>query len=422
MTKRPEPIKLTPQQQKLWSDTRVALLWHCPAFTHILYTMMDKVDSENIALFTKDVPIAATDGLTLMLNPETFFKYNLNERIFICGHEIMHAILNHCIIGRQFQLRGKVPFSDGTTLPYNHDLMNIAMDLVINDLLIESKVGQFNKQWLHDPNIATAKDSVIDAYKKLYEQAKKNGMKSPCSGGQFDEHLAPGTSQGKDAHTASQERNNSEWNTAVAAAANSARAQGKLPAGMERLFNEILNPQVDWKEHIQALFARRLGAGTFDWRKPDRRLIVRDIYAPGRAGFGAGTVVVAVDTSGSIGQRELDMFFGEMSGILEDVRPRELLVMWCDAHVHRVDEVYDPGELNDLRMQKAPGGGGTAFEPVFDEIHSRGLEPEALVYLTDGMGSFPQQAPAYPVIWGNIYKDSKYPFGDVVDIPKQASH
>ena len=31
------------------------------------------------------------------------------------------------------------------------------------------------------------------------------------------------------------------------------------------------------------------------------------------------------------------------------------------------------------------------------------------------------QAPAYPVIWGNIYPDSKYPFGNVVDIPKQAA-
>lgn len=49
-----------------------------------------------------------------------------------------------------------------------------------------------------------------------------------------------------------------------------------------------------------------------------------------------------------------------------------------------------------------------------------GLEPDALVYLTDGHGTFPTQAPSYPVLWGNITPNYKYPFGDVVDIPLQS--
>jgi predicted metal-dependent peptidase len=57
---------------------------------------------------------------------------------------------------------------------------------------------------------------------------------------------------------------------------------------------------------------------------------------------------------------------------------------------------------------------------VFDWIHDNRVEPDALVYLTDGEGRFPSKAPAFPVIWGNILQSSKYPFGDVVDIPKQA--
>ena len=43
--------EVTPQQLKMWADTRAALIWHCPAFTHILYTMMNKAGSEHIALF-----------------------------------------------------------------------------------------------------------------------------------------------------------------------------------------------------------------------------------------------------------------------------------------------------------------------------------------------------------------------------------
>ncbi|MGE0677817.1 vWA domain-containing protein [Pseudolabrys sp.] len=429
--KKLELVKLDAKQEKLWDDTRVALLWHCPAFSHILYTLMNKVDSKHIAVFTKDVPVAATDGVTLMINPETFFPLKLEERVFVCGHEILHCILNHCIIGYQFGKRGSVPYPDGVVLPYSHELMNVAMDLVINDILVESKVGLYNKKWLHDASIATANDSVLDAYRKLYEKcAGKGGGKGDgssvtvqgnVSGEQFDEHLDPGTSQGKDAHSASQDRNTSEWNTGVAAAMHSAKVQGKLPAGLERLLNEVLEPQVDWREHIQSLFARKVGGGTYDWQKPDRRLIVRDIIAPGRSGFGAGDVVVAVDTSGSIGDRELSMFFGEMYGILDTVKPKRLFVMWCDAKVHRVDEIEDLSELMSLRRKGAPGGGGTSFIPVFEEMEDMGIEPDALVYLTDGMGSFPAQAPSFPVIWGNIYEGSQYPFGDVVDIPKQAA-
>lgn len=421
---RPKAVKLTPQQERLWSDTRVALLWEAPAFSHIFYTMLDTLGSEHVALFTADVPIAATDGTGLLLNPETFFQFNLKERVFIVAHEIMHCIFNHCAIGFQMAMRGKVAYPDGLELEYNDKMMNVALDLVINDGLIESKTGQFNKSWLHDPKIATNKDSGTEAYRKIYEQQKggKGGGKPPPMGGGgqgFDEHLAPGTSQGKDGVTASQQRNEAEWQTALSQAMNAAKAQGKLPANLERMFGDILNPTVDWREKIQSLFARKVGAGTYDWRKPDRHFITRDIYAPARSGFGAGTVIVGVDTSGSIGPKELDMFFAEMAGILEDVRPRQLLVVWCDAQIGRVDECDEPGDLNHVRSLGAPGGGGTSFIPVFEYAASLGSEIDALVYLTDGMGTFPDVAPSYPVIWGSIYPQSQYPFGDVVDIPIQ---
>jgi predicted metal-dependent peptidase len=410
--KQPEHCALTASQEKLWSDTRVALMWHCPAFTHILYSMMDQAGSKHVAMFT---------GTNLLLNPDTFFKYNLNERIFIVAHEIMHCIWNHAGLMHSFMKRGKVSYPDGSELPYDQQTMNIATDLVINDCLIESKVGAFNKDWLHNKDYAVSTDSALDAYKKVFKQQQGKG-KGPGGNG-FDEHLAPGTSQGKDPSTAAQGRNEVEWQTQVAAGMNAARAQGKLPAGLDRLFGEILNPQVDWKEKIAALFARKVGSGSYDWRRADRRLIVRDIYAPGRSGFGAGTVVVGVDTSGSIGAKELDMFFAEMAGILEDVRPKRLVIMWCDADIGRVDEAEEPQDLNVIRGKGAPGGGGTDFRPVFDEIAKMGLEPDALVYLTDGYGAFPSVAPSFTVIWGNISAPGsvKYPFGDVVDVPVQAA-
>lgn len=417
-------VKLTPAQERQWSETMTALVWHCPAFNHIFYTMLDTVNSKRVAMFSRDIPIAATDGSSLILNPDTFFQFNLLERLFIVTHEILHCVMDHCRQMFQFHTRGKIAFPDGTTLPYDQETMNAAADYVINALLMESNIGAMPQKdgqqvGLFDKNIATGNDSAIETYRKIFKQQKGKGPGGNCPKG-FDEHLKPGTSQGKDPTQASQERNDTEWATQIQAAANAARAQGKLPAGLERLFGSILNPQVDWKEKIQALFARKLGCGSYDWRRPDRRLIVRDIYSPGRSGYGAGTVVVGADTSGSIGPEELDMFFAEIAGILEDVKPKRLLIMWADAKVHRVDECEEPGDLNTIRYKGAPGGGGTSFVPVFEEIENLGVIPDALVYLTDGMGTFPAHSPKYPVIWGNIYPQSQYPFGDVVDIPKQA--
>src|SRR5882724_4594049 len=382
-------VALTPQQEKMWSDTRAALIWHCPAFSHIFYTLLQNTGTKSNAVFTDDdkrCPIAATDGSNLIFNvgPDGFFRFNLNQRVFIVAHEIMHCILNHIGISHHLKMRGKVSYADGKQLG------------------------------LLDPYIATSKDNSLDIYRKIFKKG------NPSKGNSFDKHLPPGCSMGKDPVTASAERNQAAWDTEVASAIAVAKAMGKLPQQLNRALSSVLEPKVDWREQIQALFARKIGSGTFDWRRPDRRLITRDIYAPGRSGFGAGTVVVGIDTSGSIGSKELDMFMAEMAGILEDVRPKRLVIMWCDAKVHRVDEAEEASDLITIRAKGAPGGGGTNFIPVFDRIEEEGLAPEALVYLTDGMGSFPTKAPAYPVNWGNISPSSKYPFGDDVDIPKLA--
>jgi predicted metal-dependent peptidase len=258
-------------------------------------------------------------------------------------------------------------------------------------------------------------DSAIDVYRKIYKAPPKNTG--------FDKHLAPGTSQGKDPASAQQARSPQAWANAVAAGAAAAKAMGKLPGALERLLSDALEPQVDWRERIKSMMARRVGSSRYDWRKPDRRLISRDIYAPGRSGYGAGTIVVAADTSGSIGEAELNMFFAEMAGILEDTNAKQLVIMWCDSKINRVDLAEDASDLNTIRCKGAVGGGGTSFIPVFEEIGRMGLEPDALIYLTDGFGSFPAHSPSFPVVWGNISKPGSvsYPFGDVVDVPAQAA-
>ena len=427
-----EEVELTSQQMKLWSDTRAALIWHAPAFTHILYTMMHKSGSDHIALFCnmKDpatgqyvIPVAATDGSNLIINPDTFFPLSLSKRIFVVAHEIAHGIFGHCEMMHRLKMAGKVCYPDGKELEYDQETLNKAMDYVINDMLIDSKIGEYSTDWLWDTTIATHMDSVLTAYRRIYQQQQQGGGGGAGSGKSnqqsFDKHMPPGSTQGQDPTQAANSRNEMEWKTAIAGAVASAKAQGKLPAALERLLGEVLEPTVDWTDKVIGWFNRKPGGGTYNWRQADRRFVVRNIIAPARSGFGAGPIVVALDSSGSVGQTELDVFFGNMWGILDDIRPTMIHLIWCDAKVHAVEEIHDTSDLLDVKAKGAKGGGGTDFRPVFEEIQELGIEPDALIYLTDGYGTFPKTAPLYPVMWGSISPPGKvkYPWGDVIDIP-----
>jgi predicted metal-dependent peptidase len=423
----PKTIEASTEHLKKWGDTRAAMIWHAPAFTHLLYSMMNKNNNEHIAYFVPNVPkedpdhipVAATDGSHMLINPETFFKYNLMERVFVAAHEVVHCMAGHCELMFKLGQAGKVNYPDGKSIPFDADTMNRAMDYVVNDLLIESKIGSYNAEWLHDKTIGTHMDDVLTVYRRIYHKEQGGGPGSTKKPGQngFDQHMKPGSTTGQAPAAAAQGRNEQEWKTAIAGAMAAAKAQGKLPAALERMLGEELEPKVSWVDKIMAFFARKVGGGSYDWRKPDRRFIVRNIVAPARSGFGCGDIVVGVDTSGSISQDILDRFFAEMGGILEDVRPRRLFIIWCDAAVGRVDELNDGSDLYGVKKAGAPGGGGTDFRPVFDKIKELDIQPDALVYLTDGYGSFPSEAPNYQVLWGSISQGVKYPFGDVIDVP-----
>jgi predicted metal-dependent peptidase len=79
-------------------------------------------------------------------------------------------------------------------------------------------------------------------------------------------------------------------------------------------------------------------------------------------------------------------------------------------------------DLQESFHKGASGGGGTSFIPPFEWIKANDDEEkiDAAVYLTDLMGSFPREAPPYPVIWCTILP-GEVPFGDVVNIPSDGT-
>jgi predicted metal-dependent peptidase len=452
-----EKVALTPAQQQMWEETLTLFSWDAPAFTHVLYDMLNPEGGRAVATFLgpNKVPfwfLAGTNGKRLFIVPERFFALDLKRRIFILAHEVSHPMLGHIASSQYYRQRGKIELGF-KNLPWSDEISNFAQDYVINDMLIESRIGTFVEDGLHDKKIGTYKDSWIDVYERLLKEARKerNDIGNPFSGDnnvpgtrkgkhQFDFHMgfgegepAPGSEEGDEKvevtgpdtpMTQEQlQRELQKGQQAAAAGIELARARGRLPASLEMFAEKVMEPAVDWSDVLKAQFHRKLGTGGYDFRRPDRRLITRNIIAPGRSGFRCDVVVFGADSSGSIYSvpHLISRWMAECSGAMEEARPREIHVVWCDAKVQRVDILTDPSDLAAMFYKGAKGGGGTSFVPVFEYALGLDHPVDCMAYLTDGDGTFPKEAPPFPVIWGDISGNAeKYPFGDVVPIPVPA--
>ena len=421
-----EQLVISSEQAKLWMETRTALLVNQPCFADVLMRMMKNSDN-SLAWFTDHIPIAATDDRYMFLNPKEFFKYKLLHRVFIACHEICHAIFNHCGMMHQFRTLGYIMYPDGLKLPYNNDICQVSTDCLVNDLLIRGKVGEMPPDGHHGQAGITYKDDITTAYRKYFEsmfgkgkQGAKTYSKSNGKGvtpglrsGGFDQHLKPGQAPGSQSG-GKDERNPQAWDNALAAALASAKLQGKLPADLERGLSKLLEPKIEWRDELPLTLSKRLGSDFSTWNTLDNELMLRGIGAPSKARYGCECIVFAVDTSGSINQHTMDMFMSEAVGLMEQARPRELIIVQCDAKIQEWVTIDDPSEL----LRPIKGGGGTDFRPVFERVAREGLEPDVLIYLTDLEGSFPSVPPSYPVIWCTI-TDHPVPWGDKVLIPNQ---
>jgi len=415
------PIGLTPAQTSQWQDTMSLMAWTCPGFRHLFYKLLANNSGSYGAVPTKGVPVAATDARNILINPDTFFRYSLKERVFIMGHEVVHNVYGDVEFLNACARSGNVPQDNGQPgIPFREQTMQKAMDYRINALLEESRIGSVPKDACLDKTIATANEGICDVYKKVYEDEENGGQKTGPHN-PFDVVLKPGKSN----NTQQQPRNPQQWAVEIAAAQvlESMKNQGKGAGALDRFFNQLLNPVVPWTEHIRGIFNRKVGSGSYNWRKPDRRFIVRDLYMPSRSGNGAGWVVCWGDTSGSIGEDEMCRYLAELSSILDECKPQRITMVWCDDEIGvrddgspTIDEIEEAIDLETIKHAGVKGGGGTSVHPVFDWIAQSTETPEVFIGFTDGYVDFPPQAPPIPVIIWAMTTDKDAPFGENVRI------
>ena len=376
----------TTKVERRLSRARTQLLLKHPFFGCIAMKMKMELST--------DIPTAATNGKRVLYNPEFVETLSDDELIFLVAHECFHPMLDHC------------------TRRGDRDPMkwNVAADYIINQLLVDSKVGTMPEQGLFDPALYAQSGGTAEGVYGLLPEPPPNGGGGPNGGNGQGQQALDQCEQGgnSDAEVAELE---AEAKITLNQAKQAAKAAGKLPADLERLIDGMLEHKVDWKRVLQDFVVRTLDDQR-TWQRPARRFLPQGMYLPSRTGEGIGELCIAIDCSGSVTQSELSQYAAELTCIKEDLRPAKMHVIYFDSRVSH-HESYSPDD--DLNI-RAHGGGGTAFSPVFEFIEEQPWEPVATVFLTDMYCSDFGKAPDHPVLWvaTTDYNKDNVPFGQTV--------
>jgi predicted metal-dependent peptidase len=377
--------KLTSKQTvvdpiKAFKQTQMKLLTKEPFVATVMLNLHHRYDDTG-----EQCPTAMTDGITITYNQEWFLGLTPAERIFLLAHEVWHVILQHTDPDRLGNRDRKI---------WNH-----AGDYVINYILKDQNVGEMPENGLYNKDFKEkSTEEVYDLIKDESEETQAIiGAMNPMGN-----DVKPTLMSAEDKMTITQA-------IVQAASAVSGQEAEKLPGFVKEMIDKILHPQHDWKAQLRDFVSAKT-KNDYAWSRPNRRTDP-DLYMPSLYSETPESIVIAIDTSGSIQPKDLEAFLGEIKSIHEDVRPLNTHIIQVDTQVHAPMHF---GEWDRIPTTlEAEGRGGTNFQPAFDwaEDHN----PSCLIYLTDLYARDPVP-PSYPTLWVSTTAKKEGPFGRTIHL------
>ncbi len=351
---------------------------------------------------------SATDAKNFYYNPEFIDALNNHQIKFVLIHEALHCALTH------FARRGN-------RAKHKWDL---ACDFAINPLLVKEgfhppidvPIFQQYSGMIAEEIYPMISDNIdqepMDQH--LYDDQANEDSKT-SEGGLRENQLEkePKQSsvesksndgkQGKNSKLAQQppslqadevEKLATQWQKNLASSAQLAQQAGKLDGEFAKLIDFFLQPQVSWQS-LLAQYMSTFARDDFSYARPSRR--AGEAILPTLKSHQID-VAIAIDTSGSISQKEVDEFVSEVDAIKATMRA-SITLFACDDQLAE-NSPWRFEAWDELQFPASLGGGkGTNFNPVFDYIATQDSACDVLIYFTDAKGKFPETNPNYPVMW-----------------------
>jgi predicted metal-dependent peptidase len=159
---------------------------------------------------------------------------------------------------------------------------------------------------------------------------------------------------------------------------------GRMGAKIPKVISDLLEPKIDWRDALREFVsASTKGNDEFTWRRMNKRQMANDIYLPSVINESIGEIIVAIDTSGSIGSAEITEFATELVSICEVCQPEAVRVLWWDTVVHG-EQIFRDNYNDIAKLLKPLGGGGTHVSCVSDYVVKNKLKAECVLVFTDG--------------------------------------
>jgi len=353
---------------------------------------------------------AATDGRHFYYNSDFILKLPTNQMMFLFCHELLHCAYDHINRGKGKQ----------------RDIANIAMDYVVNSdcikynlgaritvvpILYDRKYEEWNFEQVYDDLIKNAQKINIE---DLLDQMLDDHLDSKQGSGD-GEGEGKDNKDGKGRPVLSDEERQAikdEFKEAMIAASQAAGA-GNVPGNVKRMISELTQPKINWRELITQQIQSTV-KNDYTWTIPNKKHFSNGFVLPNMRKDQAIEVCVAIDTSGSISNDQLKIFYSEIAGIMQAYDDFNIKI-WCfDTNVHNPQD-YDLSNGDDLVNYEAKGFGGTDFEVNWNWMKYESVEPKLLIVFTDGepFGSWgdPNYCDTVWIIHNSYRKDITPPFG-----------
>jgi len=343
--------------------------------------VMTKITKE----VSTEVPTAATNGKWIKFNPEFVDKCSDQQLFGLALHEALHIVLMHV-------------WRRGDRDP---SVWNYANDAIINSYIRSRGYylpdGGVDEKWVTDDM-----DSEY-VYKKMKKDEEESGK--PKGAGGFD-------GEG-DMEDAPDDATKADLEATILASAEMAKACGDDSGLVNTILKSVGKPKVDWRNELRAMMTASTNED-YTYRRPSRRFISQGLYLPSLYSEGLGGILIAIDSSGSMTQQELQQIANEVTQIVSDLNPEFVQVVYCDTDI-MAEQRFEQGD--DIVLE-CKGGGGTRFQPVFEYATNYHQPIVGMIYFTDMYGNLDEcEEPAYPMIWANTSGCSQSaPFGVVTNV------
>ncbi len=418
--------------------------------------------------------IAATDGRRIYVG-DMFLNYSFEEQLFVAIHELWHIIARDA-----FRAKGKIHtlWNIASDLKNNQFIVeqNLKGVKALKGSLLDSRYNSYTRETIYDLMYEMCED---------YGYVEIMGKQVPCFGGGEEggeeegeeEGEGQGEGEGEVEGEEEREKNKEGGYTKQVRPSKKRGKPGKIEQGkgespltedplrrdvipnenaadqqdvekrLERSIKEYeeksqgkglsdtlreleeseYNPKLPWQSIVQMYF-QRIAASDYTWRNPK---VLYDVgpnqeytYLP-RLRQKAIKIVIAIDTSGSIGDKEANMFLKEMSRLMGTIffgGSASGALLLTTANVYEAIKIPPIPLITNVKKQLKTGG--TSFVPAFEWVKTNFWDDiDLLIYFTDGYGDYPKTVPRYPVIWiittdlNKLRQDGFYPpFGNVVQL------